>query len=111
MVSPGEGNGARREWQREVLAPSWYRGSGGTCPRDPVEGRGASSHRAADGKHKGYHGIRERVNETAADSAEREKTSRGELQLARVPHRHGVDAGGVPEDAQGRSPWRGRADG
>ena len=69
MVSPGEGNEARREGQREVLAPSLYRGSGGTCPTDPVEGRGASSHRTADGRHKGCYGIRGRVNETAADSA------------------------------------------
>jgi hypothetical protein len=33
-----------------VLAPQWYRGSGGTIPRDPVEGRGVSGHGTVGGK-------------------------------------------------------------
>src|SRR4030042_87566 len=89
-------------------ANGWAQAENGIAGRRQ---RSAASHRAADGRHRGCYGIRERVNGTAADSAEREKTSRGELQLAGVPYRHAVEAGGVPEGAQGRGPRRGQAEG
>jgi hypothetical protein len=37
-------------WTQGVVAPQEYRGSGGTIPRDPVEGRGVSGHGIVGGK-------------------------------------------------------------
>src|SRR5713226_8609468 len=45
-----EGNEAAREGRWEVGALQWYRGSGGTDPRDPVEGRGVPGYGIAGGK-------------------------------------------------------------
>src|SRR4051812_20184444 len=37
-------------WTQGVVAPQQYRGSGGTIPRDPVEGKGVSGHGLVGGK-------------------------------------------------------------
>src|SRR5882724_6800978 len=56
-------------WSQGVVAPQKYRGSGGTIPRDPVEGRGVSGHGIVGGKDDKVAEPRECLNEASTDSA------------------------------------------
>ena len=129
QMRPGPGGGPppRERTGRPVVPPGVKKrgGTGGEksesadstgdvgepAPGDPAEGSGGPGYGAFGGKDGGHIGTGDHLNETTEAGGTGPAGTAVRTDDDRAPHRHGVDARGLPAHAQGRRGGSGRRDG